>query len=41
MFTLLTTAGVDTLVGFWPTVGVAVAVVATAALGLRRRRPTV
>jgi NSS family neurotransmitter:Na+ symporter len=36
-FTLLTTAGVDARVGFWPTVGVAVAAVAVVLVGLRRQ----
>jgi NSS family neurotransmitter:Na+ symporter len=40
--TLLTTAGVDSRVGFWPTVGVAVVAVTVAATltGLRRRATT-
>jgi len=37
VFTLLTTAGVDARVGFWPTVGAAVAVVAAVLVGLRRQ----
>jgi NSS family neurotransmitter:Na+ symporter len=36
-FTLLTTAGVDGEVGFWPTVAIATAAVAVVRLGLRRR----
>ncbi|MFB6102549.1 MAG: sodium-dependent transporter [Haloplanus sp.] len=39
-FTLLTTAGVDTRVGFWPTVAAAVALVGVSLLGLRRHTPT-
>jgi NSS family neurotransmitter:Na+ symporter len=41
VFTLLTTLGVDTRVGFWPTAGAAVAVVGLALLGLRRGRAAV
>ncbi|WP_338739628.1 sodium-dependent transporter [Haloplanus salilacus] len=45
VFTLLTTAGVDGRVGFWPTVGAAVGVVGVAVgatlVGLRRRRAAV
>ncbi|AZH25816.1 sodium-dependent transporter [Haloplanus aerogenes] len=37
VFTLLTTAGIDARVGFWPTVGVAVAAVAVVLVGLRRQ----
>jgi NSS family neurotransmitter:Na+ symporter len=37
VFTLLTTAGVDARLGFWPTVGAAVAVVAVVLAGLRRQ----
>jgi NSS family neurotransmitter:Na+ symporter len=40
-FTLLTTAGVDARLGFWPTVAAAVGAVAVVLIGLRRRRAAV